>query len=360
MSDEKFYLLIADELEQAKTDRVLWTRAMGESGGDSDKTKACYIRLRLAALKAAESSAAPDLQLVDQASPISATAKSADNRLLILRGELAEELQLSKTSSFYSVLGIAPEATDAAIAAAISSYEAKVDSGAAPSSPEFKYAKDTLGNARARETYDRRLFARLTAESTPASRNRSGSQERNAESDSVSLTLWETRKTSVIVGTLAVVLIGYLVLGFYKEREASAARKKAIDAQVIETNKAAEIAATRAESERALVDGVVKNSGTQINSAAQLGNRSLDIQQDAENRRRQELEYRANAGSQILDMQRQQQDRQQAIREQQQRESRQRTEDDRIARDKRYWACMNAALDRMDSATAGARCSGYR
>lgn len=159
VSDEKFYLLIADELEHGKTDRVLWTRATGESDGDADKTKAYYIKFRLAALKMAATPPPPSLQLYDQAPRIGDSTKATDSRLLLLRGELAEALEDKKTSSFYSILGNTPDATDAAVAA-IAEYESKVDSGAAPSTPEFKFAKDTLGNANVRETYDRRLFGR--------------------------------------------------------------------------------------------------------------------------------------------------------------------------------------------------------
>ena len=150
MSDEKFYSLIADELEHGKTDRMLWTRALGKSDGDADRTKAYYINARLAALKLTDTAVPPGLQLDNQKAGDS--TKAADSRLLLLRGELAEALQDKRTSSFYSVLGITPEATDATVAAAIARYEYKVGSGTAPSIPEFKYAKDTLGNAKARET----------------------------------------------------------------------------------------------------------------------------------------------------------------------------------------------------------------
>ena len=91
MSDEKFYSLIADELEHGKTDRMLWTRALGKSDGDADRTKAYYINARLAALKLTDTAVPPGLQLDNQKAPGSKMA--ADSRLLLLRGELAEALQ---------------------------------------------------------------------------------------------------------------------------------------------------------------------------------------------------------------------------------------------------------------------------
>ena len=298
MSDEKFYSLIADELEHGKTDRMLWTRALGKSDGDADRTKAYYINARLAALKLTDTAVPPGLQLDNQKAPGSKMA--ADSRLLLLRGELAEALQDKRTSSFYSVLSITPEATDAAVAAAIARYESKVDSGTAPSTPEFKYAKDTLGNAKARETYDRRLFGRMVAETSQVSRNPGGSQDHNVASNSVLVSLWETRKTSVIVGTLSLFVVTYMVLGFYKEREASATRKKALEVQILQTNRAAEVAATRADTERALVDGSVRNDEKLISTQGQVANRIVGVQESAESRQSRELEYRANAGTEIL------------------------------------------------------------
>jgi hypothetical protein len=297
MSDKNFYSLIADELENDNTDRALWTRALGESGGDPDKTKACYVRLRLAELKEAESAAG---QHAHRATAVGGDASVADNGLMSLRGKLAEALDTSKISSFYSVLGLTPQATDAAVAAAISTMEARIDSGTASSTPEFKYAKETLGNARARETYDRRLFERFTNSVSPEQGIFSNNHDQRAASANALLTIWETRKTSVIVGVLALVVIGYMVLGFYKEREASAARKKALDVQILQTNKAAEIAATRAETERTLVEGALQGDEQRIRAQEQVANRVVSIQESAESRQSRELELRANTDAEIL------------------------------------------------------------
>lgn len=302
MSDKNFYSLIADELEQDRTDRALWTRALGESGGDPDKTKACYVRLRLAELKEAESSVA---QRAQQAASFGSDANRVDNGLLLLRGRLAEALDHSKISSFYSVLGLTPQATDASVAAAISTMESRIDSGAAPSTPEFKYAKETLGNARTREAYDRRLLERFTNSVAPERGISPNSHDHRAASANALLTVWETRKTSVIVGVLALLAIGYMVLGFYKEREASAAQKKALEVQVLQTNKAAEIAATRAETERTLVEGALQNDGQRIHTQDQVANRVVSIQESAESRQSRELEHRANTDAEILRQQEQ-------------------------------------------------------
>lgn len=302
MSDENLYQLIANELEENKTDRLLWTRALGESGGDSEKTKAQYIRLRLAALKA---SIATSFGRSDSKPSNENQMKALDNGLALVRTALAKALLDGKKSSFYSVLSITPEATDSAVALAIAEYETRVDNGVAMASPEFKYAKEALGNPKTRENYDRRLFARFVEGELSPVRERA-KQDRYVESDNVVLSLWASRKSAVIVGALATVVLGYMLLGFYRERGVNEARKNVIDAQVLQTSRTADNDATRAGTERVLVDGVIRNGERVIATQGQVANRVVNIQESAENRQSRELEYRANAGAEVL---RQEQDR---------------------------------------------------
>lgn len=368
MSDEKFYGVIADELEHKKTDRILWTRALGESGGDADKTSALYIRLRLADLKKKAALDAPTLALEPAAAAPNPAPASApidpppSSAVLRLRAELAETLKDSGKSSFYSLLQLTPLAADAEVAAAIARYEARIAAEGVAATPEFKYAKDSLGNARSREAYDRRLLASTTADAGPASRpgGRRSAEPVVMETDSLLLHMWESRKATVMVGAIALCIVGYMLLGFYKEREASLARKKEIEAQVLQAQKTAENDAIRAEAERALANGAIAHTATVIDRSSQIGNRALDIQLDAENRRRIESEQRAIANTQRLEMQREAQDRQLAMQEQRTREAKRQMDDRRAEREKRYWACMNTALDRNSETTANSRCAGYR
>lgn len=361
MADEKFYSAIADELEHKKTDRALWTRALAEAGGDVDKTTALYIRLRLAQLKKAEAgSNTLALEPVTGDNSNSHSAPPPSNALLRLRSDLSKMLRESGKSSFYTVLDLTPEATDAEVADAIASYEARVASGAAFATPEFKYAKESLGHARSRETYDRRIFSSAATAGGPSSRYPGRGQELSSGGEPVLMQLWESRKASVIVGAVCLCIVGYMLLGFYKEREASAMRKKEIDAQILQTQKNAENDAIRAEAEKAMASGMVTHTGTAIDRSTQIGNRSLEIQREAESRRRFESEQQAIANTQRLEMQREAQERQLAMQEQRTRENKRQMDDRRAEREKRYWACMNTALDRNSETTANARCAGYR
>lgn len=303
MSEDKFYGLIADELEQNLPNRVLWTKAFGEAGGDVEKAKAFYIKLRLIDLKKSEQPAkTPPLSPSSSFSP----TLSTENGLALMRGKLAETLARKKIASFYSTLNITAEVTDAEVALAIIDHEAKIDAGAALATPEFKYAKETLGKPKARERYDRQLFERVTPVTSVPSRALIPNEGNSVASDHIMLSLWESRKSTVIIGVVSLCVIGYMVIGFYKERETSASRNKAISVEILKVNRGADVAATRADTERVLVDGAVRNDEKTIEIQGQVANRVVSIQESAESRQSRELEYRANAGAEILRQQQEQ------------------------------------------------------
>jgi len=114
-----------------------------------------------------------------------------------------------------------------------------------------------------------------------------------------------TQKLTWKMNVLLLAILGSCLVGFglYLGR---ANKKDDHVVQVLQTNRGADNDATRADTERALVDGAINNTSKAIDRSAELANRSLDIQQDAENRRRQEMEYRASADAEVL---RQQQER---------------------------------------------------
>ncbi|MFT4589121.1 MAG: hypothetical protein ACI9VS_002497 [Candidatus Binatia bacterium] len=46
-NDEKYYEIVAKEIRQNRINDAVWTKAIAESGGDENKTKAVYIQLRV-------------------------------------------------------------------------------------------------------------------------------------------------------------------------------------------------------------------------------------------------------------------------------------------------------------------------
>lgn len=358
MADESIYAQIADELEQGTPDRALWTRATADSDGNTDKTKAVYIRLRLADLKRKQAAAAAEsLRLVEDA-PSPAAASSAASpgtfaSISSVRAELAASLLRLRKSSFYTVLQLTPEASDADVRDAIEDYAEKIAAGQAKATDAFTFARETLGNSAARAAYDRRLLGQLEDDVAAPPREPRSRQRSSSPAPALAQPSWLSPKIVAAVATGVVVALAFLAFSVYKERGAIAAKKAEIEAQALKINRTADNDATRTVTERALVDGVVRNSERRVEVGSQLANRSLDLQMNAEHRRRIEMENRA-----VQDAQRREDMK--TAQEQRNKEYQLQNEERKNEGEKRYWACMNAALDRMSAADASARCGGYR
>lgn len=50
MNDEAFYSQVAEEIQAKKMSPGLWTKAFAQAGGDTERTRAVYIKLRVAQL----------------------------------------------------------------------------------------------------------------------------------------------------------------------------------------------------------------------------------------------------------------------------------------------------------------------
>ena len=109
------------------------------------------------------------------------------------------------------------------------------------------------------------------------------------------------KMNALLVSLLASGLIGF---GLYMGR---ANKKDDVTVQLLQTNRTADNDATRANAEKALVEGAVSNQHKLIETQGQVANRIISIEESAESRRSRELEYRANAGTEILLQQRERQ-----------------------------------------------------
>ena len=84
-------------------------------------------------------------------------ANNHGSDLQVLRGELRRQLALQQKNSLYSVLGLAADASDAAITEAV----ARVTGGGAQPDAEQRYAIEILGRPESREAFDRQLLEQL-------------------------------------------------------------------------------------------------------------------------------------------------------------------------------------------------------
>lgn len=341
MSDKEIYQLIAGELETKNVDAALWTQAKETALGDSDKTEAVYIRLRFLELIKSSRPPQKSTSLVAVVE-----AKPKVDELSLMRTELARKLLKQGKYSLYSTLKLHPDASDAVIATAINNLESGnlEDSGVHPA--EFKYAKDTLGNPELREQYDRQLFESVSNEVTKPYQSNAFEEMGNAYS------WWESRKTSITIGILLLVIIGYLGINYLKVQNSSEIQKIAV------------------ESQKEVLHAI--SDATQMKTQADVGLRAETSRLMSE-RQNQEMELRNRATDRMHEEQRiMQENRIQAEQQQKQAQKEQaekwqkaqqdQVESIRVMKEKQYWACMNMQLSQRNvtSYEAGAKCGMYR
>jgi hypothetical protein len=258
MKAEDYYRKIAEEIDSGQQDPAIWTWALAGSGGDTDKTKALYIRRRFAGLTA-------------EAKP-SANTSELDR----LRGEVRRQLALQRKQSLYSVLGVPADANDTAISETIE----RLAASGAPLNAETRYAADALGDSVEREQYDRRLMEQLSYRKTAAV------MPYGAEQPEVTSFMNSTLK---VVAAVALVLgIGYLGLGYSKDKTEREIRMKETELRKAEVQRAAEIADRVVDNQKAAIDA---STAAQERSAEARERAQLDARM-REDKNRLDLTYR--------------------------------------------------------------------
>jgi curved DNA-binding protein CbpA len=194
--------------------------------------------------------------------------------------------------NLYDVLGVSNTASQPEISASFSTKRQQLQDeldGGNESVKEkmwaLKHAYDTLANPVKRRAYDESLRPSVASSYVQVPQQPEGMS-------------W---KTTIIL----VALIGSGLIGFGLNLGRSSKKDEA-SVQVLKTNRVADNDATRASTERILVEGAVRNEEKAIESRGQIANRIVSVHESAESRASRELEYRANAGAEIL---RQEQDR---------------------------------------------------
>lgn len=257
MKAEDYYRQIAIELDSGRRDSATWARALAESGGEADKTKALYIRYRFTELGKQHPAAA----LAD-----------GDSELQRLRADLRRRLALQRKESLYSVIGVPADASDATIADAIRRLPAL----SSLQDAETRYALEVLGDAATRETYDRRLMEQVR-ERQPAANVVFVSEPKPA-------TGFMDGPMKALSLSLLVLGIGYLGLDYSREKTARELRIKELALRETEVKRAAEIAERAAENQK---------SSAEASAAAQ--------ERAAEARERAQVEARMREDKQRLD-----------------------------------------------------------
>lgn len=272
MKAEDHYRKIAEEIDSGQQDPAIWAWALAGSGGDTEKTKALYIRRRFAGLTAE--------------APPSATTSELDH----LRGELRRQLALQRKQSLYSVLGVPADASDAAIAEAIE----RLAASGAPLDAETRYAADALGDSAAREQYDRRLMEQLSY------RKAASAMPLGAEQPETTSFMTSTLK--VVAAVVLVLGIGYLGLGYSKDKSEREIRMKEAELRKAEVQRAAEIADRVVDNQKAAIDA---STAAQERSAEARERALMDVRM-REDKNRLDLAYRQEQQAAQAEQRRQQ------------------------------------------------------
>ena len=261
---------------------------------------------------------------------------------------------MSKT--LYEVLGVDKGASSDLIFTAynllLSKCEARLNSGDMSAQNEIVMLKEAyrvLSDARKRTTYD----DKLQSSHVVANALHTNIAQPLEIEQGVFISWWRTSKTSKLLAGTFVLLLVYLGLGYFN----TSGKMEVVKSHITETSKNL---AARAANEGKLVEGVVRNDEAAINHQAQVLNRAISVEEEQEARRRQELEYRANADTRMLEMQRREQDARLEMQRKQQEQNDKRVESQKADRETRYYTCLNAAIDRYGAAQASSMCAGYR
>ncbi|MCB1957769.1 MAG: hypothetical protein KDG55_18970 [Rhodocyclaceae bacterium] len=336
MDEKELYKIIARELDANRMDPARWTQAFAEAGGDREKARAIYIRLRHA-----------DLAPRAQAAPPAADPQAA------LRVELAAALASSGRDSLYRTLGVQATASDAEIASAIRRLR---DSGA-PMDAELRYAVETLGTPAGRARYDQSLASGLGLQQGSAAAGDELEEITDDAPASVFLQWWATRKVTVLVSAAVVALLAIVALPFYQTRTAA----EFLDNQTAmeqdrrakaEEWKARQTARIEADREEARKRRAADQASYQARQTQAERDRLMQRIDDDQRR----LMYAQQRRTQQEEAQ---QRRSTYERERQQQEARRdaRQADARAAQEAAYWSCFNDAIDRRDSAYAYRACA---
>lgn len=340
MQDKDVYKLIADEVNAKNVDAALWAQSKELALGDLDKTEAIYIRLRFAEII----KASPQQQSNTSLAIVKQAVVKVDE-VLRVRSELTKKLLEMKKHSLYSVLGLRPDATDDMVAAAIQELQDGELDNSRVSVAEFKYVKEALGHADARVQYDRQLLESFSKNSMQIFHP---TEPVGMVGDEA---WWNSGKMSVVIATLSIAILGYVGIQYMKEKNASDLLKASVEeqAKIMQTISESERARTQAHSDERYEEQ--RQIALRQNQEMEMRNRTAERMNDERRQQLEEQQQQAEERKLQYEKQRQEQAEREAARK----------EENRIASEKRYYACMNVQLSRgRTSYDADAACGFNR
>lgn len=333
--------IVAEELGTNTQDKGLWEKAQAYCKGDVEQAKALYARMRLLDLQEAASS---------PPSPTArpATATPPSDELRQVRQQLASGLATANKSSLYNALALSPTCDDAEVATRVALIAGQAKLSGTPVSAERKYAMDIIGNPAARARYDKTLLRDISGAAVQTDWSSSpggGFSEPWSTSGSTFSDWWASRKVTAIITASILVAAGYL----YANHRTTSNSKEAI-------NNVKEIEVRRLDNEKYALEQRARFADESV----ELRSRALALQEEREKAAQAQLERQAYLQAQRMEMERQREEgRARAQQEAREREARI-DEQRRIERERKYWACMNNALNQYRYDKANSNCAMYK
>jgi len=333
MDDKQLYRTIAGEIADNRMDRARWTQAFAEADGDREKARAIYVRLRYE----------------DLAQPAAGTGGA--DQTAALRGQLAEALERTGRESLYRRLGLRADATDEEVGEAVREIRAHQQGPDA----EVRYAIEILGEPESRARYDRSLAAGMGF-GPDVRRQEELERIEEPAPPSVFLSWWSTRKVTLLVASIVVMLLGTMLLPFY---QAGAVREHLRSQAELEKERLEQ--ARQASEQRAERRRLAEERRARLQQSQQARQQRYEQErfsrQVASEQRQREQARRNEERRQAYETQ---QARNEAERARRQAQREAQVAEAKAAREAAYWSCFNDAMDRGDSAYAHARCGRRR
>lgn len=245
--------------------------------------------------------------------------------------------------TFYDVLQVSKWADqhiiDVAYQSLLNKHQSNEDHESRNQLQFIRHAYEVLGNSDQRKLYDQKLKSEeYSSELEPQS-------ELKNDFESGLNIWWKSPKVSWII-IASVALIGFSLYTGHIGEKNKVEIVKQVELTKRESNELdAANDSKHLDNEEVLVKGVVQNQDHYISEASKIDNRALDIARQAEERKRIEIESRANADAQRLYIQRREQEARLASQQLQQENYRKNMEQQNAERSKRFYACLHNALD---------------
>jgi len=254
--------------------------------------------------------------------------------------------------TLYSVLGVDSLAAQELIEQAYRIAIGKLEARSAHGDPEVqnqiflvKEAYRTLSIPEKRAEYDRKLSEKTATANAPILPVTSYPYQE--ETDSVFMSWWHTSKTSVVIAGVFIVLLAWLGLGYFRTTRTAEVLEKAIDESV----KVQEIAVTSQSDDRA---------ARELQRQEQR-KRDLELQQERDHARQYEQRRREEQrAEQRAEQSQAQKAEYEKRKEEYARQQREREANMRADRERRYYACLNPAIDQYGVERAQLMCANYR